>query len=316
LFLEKVNINPKGRLIFLFEPFFNTIIKPNSNIEVGNNFMLAETVAGNAACYLHRGIDCIELFDYPLDAMEILKQEISMLRNNGYDRLSFHTPMPRPASFTETGVACYYLHEDPGMRQLSFDLLKHTFQHAWLWQADFIVTHLTYGKTDTKDSFIAVQLAQQACERIAAMSRDYGIPVNVEFAAYTSSFNQARQFIDVVSQQPELGICIDTGHAMLGARLNNRDYFDDVITLAPYTRSMHLWNTLGDTSEHIPLHPSQTPDLGWIDLEGTLEIVLARNPDVDIVFEYPVMEVDHDIQSGYDWIRDTVKKIIRLQKTK
>lgn len=38
--LENININTQGKLKFLFEPFLNTIIKPNSNVEVGNNFML------------------------------------------------------------------------------------------------------------------------------------------------------------------------------------------------------------------------------------------------------------------------------------
>ncbi len=276
--------------------------------------LLAERTVNSPACYLHRGIGCVELFDFPMEAMETLKREIEEFRHNGYARLSFHSPMPRPVSFTDTGVACYYLHDDPKMRQLSFEMLKHTFQHAWLWQADYIVTHLTYGKTDTKDSALAVELAETACERIAAMSRDFGLPVNIEFAAYTSSFNQARGFINIVSQYPELGICIDTGHTMLGARLNNRDYFEDVQTLAPWTRSMHLWNTLGDSSEHIPLHPGQTPAAGWIDLERTLEIVLARNPDIDIVFEYPVVEVDHNIRSGYDWISNIVHNILSSQQ--
>lgn len=38
--LENINVNTQGKLKFFFEPFLNTIIKPNSNVEVGNNFMI------------------------------------------------------------------------------------------------------------------------------------------------------------------------------------------------------------------------------------------------------------------------------------
>jgi lipid A 3-O-deacylase len=41
--LNNINIEPSGRLKFLFEPFFNPILQPNANVEVGNNFMLKYT---------------------------------------------------------------------------------------------------------------------------------------------------------------------------------------------------------------------------------------------------------------------------------
>lgn len=36
---SKVGINPKGRLDFILEPFINTVTEPNSNVEVGSNFL-------------------------------------------------------------------------------------------------------------------------------------------------------------------------------------------------------------------------------------------------------------------------------------
>ncbi len=38
--LNSINLEPKGRLKFLFEPFLNPILNPSSNIEVGNNFLI------------------------------------------------------------------------------------------------------------------------------------------------------------------------------------------------------------------------------------------------------------------------------------
>lgn len=37
---SKIGINPKGRLEFLLEPFANTIISPDNNVEVGSNFLV------------------------------------------------------------------------------------------------------------------------------------------------------------------------------------------------------------------------------------------------------------------------------------
>jgi predicted deacylase len=93
---------------------------------------------------------------------------------------------------------------------------------------------------------------------------------------------------------------------MLGARMHGRDYLADIGALAPYARAMHLWNTRGEDFSHTPLHPSQSPAYGWIDLERTLETVVAANPQIAIVFEYPVEELTPDIQAGYDWIADLV----------
>jgi sugar phosphate isomerase/epimerase len=255
------------------------------------------------ACYLHRGIDCIEYFDYPVNAMAELQAQHAGMRGQGFARLGFHAPMPRMPAFLDDGVACFYLHDDARQRRLSFDLLEHTLQHARDWRADYVVTHLTYGKTDTADPIKAERLADSACRRFAELSREYALPINVEFAAYTRAFHRAEQYIAAVSGHPELGICIDTGHTRLGADLRGRDYFADVAALAPYTRSMHLWNTTGGSGEHIALHPRQNPTAGWIDMEQTLRLVLEHNPDVTLIFEYPVAEVTPEVQAGYDWIK-------------
>ncbi len=258
---------------------------------------------------MHRGLGHVEFFDYPLDDMAELDKAHKKMTVNGYKGLSFHVPMPRPVFFPYAGVSCFFLNEEPEHQELSFKLIENTLQHAQDWNTDYVVTHLTYGKTDTPDPEKAKQLAMNACERFAILSREYRIPINIEFAAYTQAFNKPEQFVEYVSQYEELGICLDTGHTMLGAEMHKRDYFHDIGILAPHTRAMHLWNTRCESYEHIPLHPSQSPDDGWIDIEQTLEMVLSQSPNSTIVFEYPVAEVTADIQEGYDWIENMVKDI-------
>jgi len=36
---SKIGLNPKGRIDFILEPFINTVTTPNSNVEVGSNFL-------------------------------------------------------------------------------------------------------------------------------------------------------------------------------------------------------------------------------------------------------------------------------------
>ena len=254
------------------------------------------------ASLLHRGLGHVEFFDYPLEAMDGLKLEYAELKKDGYKGLSFHAPMPRPAFFPFAGVSCFFLNENPEHRALSFSLVEETLQHAQSWQADYVVTHLTFGKTDTRNPVTARDLANRACAKLAALSDQYAIPIHLEFAAYTRAFNLPEQFVGVVSQYDELGICLDTGHTMLGARLHGRDYLDDIRALAPQTKSLHLWNTRGENQAHIPLHPSQLPSEGWIDIEQTLKIVITCNPRIAIVFEYPVKRLTSEVQAGYDWV--------------
>ncbi|MBL1140862.1 MAG: sugar phosphate isomerase/epimerase [Proteobacteria bacterium] len=261
------------------------------------------------ASFLHRGLGHVEFFDYPRNEMARLKKTYRDMANKGQKGLSFHAPMPRPAFFPYSGVTCFFLNEEPALRELSFQLLEDTLQHAQAWEADYIVTHLTYGKTDTTDPEKATSLAQDSCDRFATLSRKYDVPVNIEFAAYSTAFHEAERFVELVSQYEELGICIDTGHTMFGAQMHQRDYFDDISKLASQARSMHLWNTRCDVHDHIPLHPSQSPQEGWIDMERTLKIVFAQNPDSSIVFEYPIVNVTPAIQEGYDWIENMIKTI-------
>ncbi|HHT9153304.1 MAG TPA: sugar phosphate isomerase/epimerase family protein, partial [Candidatus Hypogeohydataceae bacterium YC40] len=194
------------------------------------------------ASILHKGLGRVEAFDFAIQGLGQLKSELNNLCKEGTEGFSFHAPVPRPEYFPFPGVTSFLLNEDPANRQLSFRLLEDTLRQAREWGADYIVCHLTYKPTDTRDEERAMKLAEQACNRFAEMSRLYCIPINVEFAAYSDAFNRPSQFVEVVGPHPELGICIDMGHAFLGAKQWNRNYLEDIESLATYTRSMHLWN--------------------------------------------------------------------------
>lgn len=265
-----------------------------------------------AANLVHRGLGRVEFFDLTAQRMEGLQATLDVMAGEGRARFSFHAPIIRPEYFPHSGVTSFFLCEDEAKRELSFRLLGHTLEQAARWGAEYAVSHLTFGPTDTKDEATASRLAFEACLRIAEMSRAHSIPVDLEFAAYSASFSNAGAFSEVVRPHRELGVCIDVGHTFLGALKWRRDYLDDIAALVGQARSLHLWNSLGEEHtkhhHHTPLHPSQKPEQGWIDMERTLEFVLAENPGINVIFEYPVERVTAEIQQGYDWISEVVSR--------
>jgi len=255
---------------------------------------------------LHRGLGHVEFYDLPVEEVEDMGGLIDDFAAEGRDSFSLHAPVGRGEDFPWAGVTCFYLCEDPDRRRLSFRTLGHALNAARRWGASYVVTHLTYGVYDSTDTRTAERLAGEACAALAEMSREAGVPVDIEFAAYTDSFHAPGQFLDAIDDHQELGLCIDVGHAGLGSAIRERRPLDDIGALSQRVRSLHLWNTLGvehtKKHHHTPLHPSQRPDGGWLDIEATVRAVLERAPDCSIVFEYPVEKVTPEIQEGYDWI--------------
>lgn len=255
---------------------------------------------------LHRGVGMVEFFDLSEGELANLQPLIDQFAQEGRDRFSFHAPIARPQEFPYSGVTCFYLSEDDDLRELSFDILGRSLAAAAEWGAEYVVTHLSYGPTDSKDPDRADELAQSACRRMAEMSANAEIPLDLEFAAYTDSFNRAERFAQIIEPWDELGICLDVGHAFVGAAIRERDFYSDLDALLPKVRSAHLWNSLGAEHTalygHTPLHPSQRPAEGWIDIEAVLDKLLIKDNSVNLVFEYPIDRVTEKIQEGYDWV--------------
>jgi len=266
---------------------------------------------------IHLGIGHVEFFDLRPETLAKLDHLVAVLSAEGRRQFSFHAPISRSAAYPKSGVTCYFLCEDPDNRASSFALLEETLTAAAHWGATHVVTHLTFGPTDTRDHDRAVELAAAAAREMAAMSRRHGVPIDIEFAAYTDAFHAPGDFLATIGPHPELGICVDVGHAALGAMMRSRDVTADVAQLAPKARSLHLWNTLGlehtKNRHHTPLHPDQDPDDGWLDIPLLLATVLKAAPDVHVVFEYPIDEVDPEIQAGYDWIENLVTALRGLR---
>lgn len=257
---------------------------------------------------VHRGLGRVEFYDLTPTSLEGLGNTLEDMAGEGRPLFSFHAPVVRPPYYPFAPTFQFFVSEDGERCELNFDALGDTLDRAREWGADYVVIHLTFGGGDTKDAVVAERLAHDACDRIAGLSRNAGIPVDIEFAAYTDSFNRPQQFTEAITPHAELGLCLDIGHAFIGALLRGRDYWDDLAVLAGQARSLHLWNTKGpdhfEEDPHTPLHPSQRSGEGWIDVERTLETILDARPVDNVIFEYPVQTVSRRIEEGYDWVAD------------
>lgn len=263
------------------------------------------------AGFLHTGLDRYEVFDFQEDGLRKLKSFIKR-KNLPY---SFHVPFFRPSYFPYTGVTTFFLNDDPNKRALSFKLINGTMRYAKGWKADFIVTHLTWIE-DSKNKQRVIKLANNTESRFCELADKYNLPINIEFGGYSGYFHEPAHFVEFVENHPLLGICIDIGHTFLISETRNRNFFKDVETLAPHTKSIHVWNTKGldhcKQYNHVPVHPSQKTNNGWIDIKKTLEIILSHNKDCEIVFEYNHTYYDNipgEVKEGMEWVRGIVNSI-------
>ena len=279
-------------------------VRPCRCVGTGGESESESTLREPPARLIHRGLGLVEFFDLAETDLPAFPDLIARMAAEGYPAFSCHAPLCRPVWFAHSGVTCFFLNEDPVRRQRSLAVLEDTLRQAH--GAVHVVTHLTYGPTDTTDRAQAVRLAHQAADDMAALSRRHGIPIDVEFAAYSDAFHTAEDFAGVLADHPELKLCLDVGHAFIGARKRGRDFLADIAHLAPLARSAHVWNWRPGETGHVPVHPSQRTEEGWIPLPAVIALMIDGNPALRIIFEYPVKSVTPPIGLGYTWIESLI----------
>ncbi|MEE9584837.1 MAG: TIM barrel protein [Candidatus Brocadiales bacterium] len=256
---------------------------------------------------IHHGQGRHEVFDHPREGLDRLKTFL----NGQKLPFSLHAPLFRPDYFPYSAVTSFFINEDDERRKLSLELMKQSARDAQEWGAEYMVCHLTW-REDTEAEEKAWRLAYSGAEYLSELVDTTGVPIHVEFAGYAGAFRKPEQLVKVISEYPNLSICIDTGHAFICSQLWDRTYLKDIEIMAPYARSMHLWNTKSfehwRENGHVPLRPSQDPGDGWVDIVKTLEIVLGHNKDLKLIHEYPVDNMSDEIKEGFDWVREMMER--------
>ena len=114
----------------------------------------------------------------------------------------------------------------------------------------------------------------------------------------------------ILREFTSLRYCLDSGHTHLAALSGGFDLYAFAEELLPYLGSVHLWNTRGRDDylafHHIPVHPSQSPEEGWLDIPRLLEML--KDSSSPIIFEsghsYPEALGDYDYRDGVKWVKE------------
>jgi sugar phosphate isomerase/epimerase len=248
-----------------------------------------------------------ETFDFAPTDLCALRERV-----RGFSAFSVHAPLPTPPDYPGRAVTSFLLDPDPQKRRTSLEMLQRTIQVASEWGALYVVVHFAGLHSDGLSRASVVDLARDTAMQLNAWAKQCDQPLHLEYAAYNPSFATPQDLVACVSHHSHLHICLDIGHARVGAEILGIDVWDVVQTLAPYTASMHLWTTRGQEDvrryHHVPVHPSLKHADGWIDVPGMLEAVLTHNRDCAIVFEpNTLFNSDLDWQAqGVAWVRKLV----------
>jgi hypothetical protein len=254
-----------------------------------------------------RALNGCQVFDFGVADLRKLRGQLYSMPS-----FSIHAPLPTPADYPAPASTSFLLDPDPSKRQATLGMLRRTVNVAAQWGAQYVVIHFGGLHSDGLSKAEVWALAQDAAAQLDALSREQGVPLHIEYAAYNPSFAHPQQLAELVSHYAGLGICLDVGHARVGAQMLDLDEWEVFETLASLTRSMHLWTlrTRQDARRylHTPVHPTLTPAGGWLDIPRVLDLVLRRNPACDLVFENSsIFEPDPGWQAeGEAWVRGLV----------
>ena len=104
-------------------------------------------------------------------------------------------------------------------------------------------------------------------------------------------------------------------HSNLSTQYNGSNLYDLEVELLPYLGSMHLWNTRRRDDylkfRHIPVHPSQNAEDGWVDIARVLQALGTKKDSLPIIFEtvpeFPEALGTHDYREGVEWVKELLE---------
>lgn len=233
-------------------------------------------------------------------------------------KITYHAPVFHQSDPTVT----YYLNSNSRLRKATFDILETNLKMAQSLSTDHVIVHFTSKDIDEKiDDKGLYELANDSMRELNELSKKYDIPIHLEYSGYNNRFYKPKDWVEFISKNENLGLCLDVGHLFVSCQLHDMDYFKELKNMLPVVKSVHLWNTRGmeDVKKygHIPVHPSQKPEDGWIDIEETIRQMLTHNRDIVINFEPDFKYRDLKYaDEGIDWVNELVYNITEERLTR
>ena len=265
--------------------------------------IVEDTIIGNG---LRRG----EFYNLPLNELPRLKH---LIEHHKLD-WSIHTPLIQIDWYPQPPTWSFLCDEDKDKQALTMKMITMTVQHAEELGAEYIVVHFPSPGSDSNDDDKNWDIATRNCDRLAELSVKRKVSIHVEGVGASPLIN-AEFLTSVLKEFSPLRYCFDTAHTNLAALEYDFDLYDLHKELLPYLGSMHLWNTRGRDDylayHHIPVHPSQNADDGWVDISRLLRTLNHSRSILPIIYEsqpfYPEELGGYDYKEGVKWVKELLE---------
>ena len=267
--------------------------------------VLEELILGNG---LKRG----EFYSLPADDLPKLRR---LIEHHNLD-WSIHAPLIQLDWYPQPPTWSFLCDVDKDNRELTMKMIILTMEQAEEYGAEYVVVHFPSPTSDASDESEAKLegIAWRSCERLAELSFKSGIPIHIEGVGQ-SPLIKAEFLTAVLKEYSPLRYCFDTAHVYLAALDNGFDLYDFEVELLRDLGSIHLWNARSRDDylafRHIPVHPSQGADDGWVDIARVLHSLDADKDLLPIIFEsersYPEALGDYDYREGVKWVKELLE---------
>lgn len=121
---------------------------------------------------------------------------------------------------------------------------------------------------------------------LEALGRAGGLQVFIELDGPNPWLYETDAWPELLAERPSLRLCLDTGRLPHLQATHGLRVAGAVRSWAPYVGHLHVSNAnLGAGRLHVPAHPDQRPEDGWVDVGVVVAEVLRHQPDCAIVLE-------------------------------
>jgi len=261
------------------------------------------------------GLQRGEFYNFPQDNLPQLKRKVEQ---QGL-MASVHAPLVRTPWYPTPPTLSFLCDVEPERRHLSMIMVEETMALAEDFGAEYVVVHFPTpcsSNGGSADYATLREIVWESASRLVKVSEKHRVPIHIEGFG-PSPFLNAESLIEITTDFPQLCLCFDTGHMNIASQRDHFDLYHFAHQIAPYIGSIHVWNTrsIEDyfTYLHIPAHPCQKPDEGWVDIPRVLDSILSANTSCSIIMEsgtrYPKMLGGYDFRDGVKWVEELVAEL-------
>jgi len=247
-----------------------------------------------------------EFYNFPQDEIPKLKEEITEHNIS----MSIHAPLVKPDWYPYPPTWTFLCDVDKEKKGLGLRMIELALQQASNYDTEYVVVHFP-SKVDESnraglDELRAITM--DSCYLINKLSEQYEIEIHLEGFG-PNPFLNAGFLKGLFGQFPKLRYCFDTGHLNMESKERGLNLYSFASDLAEHIGSVHLWNNrcVEDyiLHRHIPVHPSQKPEEGWIDIESILKTLWNHVKSVifESAYDYPKALGGYNYKEGVQWVK-------------